>query len=366
MRVLVIGGGIGGLATAIALRQQGLETIVCERAGAMREVGAGITLWSNAIGVLRQLGVAEEIIATGAVLHRAEIRTSVGRVLSATDVDSLSAKIGEPCIMLHRAELLSILAAKVPDVRLGMECVAVSDGAAMFADGTRIEADVIVGADGIHSAVRKQLFPAVVPRYSGYTGWRGTVPIDGLPSDELHGTAIEWWGRGTRFGIVPIGAGRVYWFATANQPPGVQRAPLAELFGTWEAPVPAIVAKATQVLQNDIYDLAPSREWFRGRTVLLGDAIHATTPNMGQGAAQALESALSLSRALAEAPSVEAAFARYVRERQRRTRWITTQSWRIGSVATAANPIAVALRDAVVALTPRRVSDGQLLKAMGG
>jgi 2-polyprenyl-6-methoxyphenol hydroxylase-like FAD-dependent oxidoreductase len=360
MRVLVIGGGIGGLATTIALRQRGIETVVCERAGALREVGAGITLWSNAIRCLRELGVATEIIALGAKLHRAEIRTSAGRVLSATDVDPLAAKIGEPCVMLHRAELLAALASKVPDLKLGAECVAIDDEGARFADGHVERADVIVGADGIHSVVRKQLFPAVVPRYSGYTGWRGIVPFA-----DVDGVALEWWGRGRRFGIVPIGGGRVYWFATANQLAGVQHTRLRELFGDWQAPVPEIVGRMTAVLQNDIYDLPPTRAWSHGRTVLLGDAIHATTPNLGQGAAMALESALALARALEAERSVEAAFARYTAERQRRTAWITRQSWRIGQVGQVENRVGVAVRNAVVGMTPASVADRQLLRAMG-
>ncbi|HYO78411.1 MAG TPA: FAD-dependent monooxygenase, partial [Thermoanaerobaculia bacterium] len=284
MRITIIGGGIGGLTTAIAMRRAGHEVAVYERAAELREAGAGITLLPNAMRVLFDLGVGEAIASRGMHLQGAAIRSASGRVLGVTETASLERHFGAPTIALHRADLHAVLIEALPRdvIHLGAACtgvIAERDGAAVqFADGTSVQSDLVIGADGIHSAVRRHLFPSIQPRYSGYTGWRGVTRHAPIATSET-------WGRGARFGIVPIGHGRVYWFATQNAPAGTSRsaeetrAHLLDTFGEWHAPIRDLIASTPPdaILQNDIIDIAPFTTWNRHRVVLLGDAAHPTT-----------------------------------------------------------------------------------------
>ncbi len=237
--------------------------------------------------------------------------------------------------------------------------------AVTFANGASDIADLLVGADGIHSIVRRILFPDIQPRYSGYTAWRGIANGDAP-------TVFETWGSGTRFGIVPLQRERIYWFATQNTragaivPPEERRERLLAIFGAWHPPIPQLIADTPpeKILHNDIYDIAPFRTWSRGRALLLGDAAHPTTPNMGQGACMAIESANVLATELAKGDAVEAAIARYESQRMPRTARITNESWRIGRVAQMENPLALALRNFVVRVAPASVTESHFLRTI--
>jgi 2-polyprenyl-6-methoxyphenol hydroxylase-like FAD-dependent oxidoreductase len=366
----IVGGGIGGLCAAIALRQAGIEATVFERAPELHAVGAGITLWSNAIRALRTLGVADAVIAAGASVGHAAIKTASGAILSETDAERLARELGEPIVAIHRADLHAVLRKALPvdAVRLDHALTAIDGTTARFENGASVSADVVVGADGVSSVVRAQLFPERRLRYAGYTAWRGIVETT---EESALGTTSESWGRGARFGIVRVDRTRVYWFATANTPAGVTTTPeerqalLAERFAPWHAPIPALIraTPADAILHNDIWDLPPSATWGRGRVTLLGDAIHATTPNLGQGACMAIESAVVLARHLRGAADVEAALRAYERERQPRTAWITEASWTLGRVGQLENAAARALRDLAVRLTPAAVTEKTLRRA---
>ncbi|HEX8072099.1 MAG TPA: FAD-dependent monooxygenase [Pyrinomonadaceae bacterium] len=374
-RVAIVGGGIGGLCAAIALRRAGVETSVYEQAEKLREVGAGITLWPNAVGVLRRLGLAEGLIRRGARMRRAAILTSAGRVLAESRPEELERLTGEPTVALHRADLHALLLAALPEdfVRLGAKFVAAEETpegvTARFADGRAETADLLVGADGLNSAVRRQLFPAVQPRYSGYTSWRGIAPqCEGV----AEGFTSESLGRGSRFGIVPIGRGRVYWYATENvpagqaQPQGERKGHLLRRFEGWHEPVKRLieVTPDEHVLRNDIYDIEPMRSWHAGRVVLLGDAAHPTTPNMGQGACMAIESAFTLARSISEAVEVEGALGTYERARMKRTAWVTRQSRMAGRVGQVEGRVACAARDLLLAAAPKALMRRTLERAV--
>jgi 2-polyprenyl-6-methoxyphenol hydroxylase-like FAD-dependent oxidoreductase len=356
MRAAIIGGGIGGLTTAIALRQVGIDSVVFEQATEFRVAGAGLVLWPNAVHVLRSLGVGDDVISVGARITSGQIRQANGAALVSTDQRWLEDEMGAPTVAIHRADLHRVLAARLAtaSVRLGTSvdrveqhddaCVAVH-----LADGAIEHADVVIGADGIHSRVRRAIRPDIGLRYSGYVAWRGVV--DDFDTSALSGTS-ESWGRGERFGIVPIGPRRVYWFATANRSEGLRstedarRAELLRRFGHWHAPIRTLIERtpAAHILENDIHDIAPFRGWSDRRAVLLGDAAHPTTPNLGQGACMAIESA--------ENPAIEGAFAAYELSRSARTAWMTEQSRSIGAMGQWSHPLACRARNAFVQWTP--------------
>ncbi|MFW6091023.1 MAG: FAD-dependent monooxygenase [Actinomycetota bacterium] len=366
-RAVVVGGGIGGLAAAVALGNRGWAVEVLERTPEFSEVGAGLSLWPNALRALDALGVGEQVRSKALVEGEAGIRDSSGRWLSRTDTEELARRYG-PLVMVHRADLLDTLReALTPTVlRPGTEVsdVRPSGGAveAVHRDGVT-RGDLVVGADGVRSAVRRSLWPAAPqPRYAGYTAWRMIAE----PGRRLD-VGGETWGRGERFGIAPMADGRVYAFATAGAPAGHRGSDgeLAELrtrFGDWHDPIPALLdATAPEaVLRHDIVDLPPLQSYVAGRVALLGDAAHAMTPNMGQGACQALEDAVALASALDEHGTVPDALVAYDAARRPRTQWIARRSRQLGTVAQWRSAPAVAVRDTLMRLAP----NGLLLRSL--
>ena len=372
MRITIVGGGIGGLTTAIALRRRGHEVAVYERSAELREAGAGITLWPNAMRVLFDLGVGDAIASRGTHLARATMRTADGKTLGVTETAALERHFGAPAIALHRADLQAALVEALPGevLHLGAACSGVTVDRERpeihFLNAPNVESDLVIGADGIHSAVRRHLFPSIETRYSGYTGWRGVTRHSAT-------AVVETWGRGARFGLVPIGDGRVYWFATQNAPAGTSRsatenrAYLLEIYGQWHAPIRELIATtpADAILQNDIIDIAPFATWHRGRAVLLGDAAHPTTPNLGQGACMAIESAAVLAEELARR-DIDAAIAAYVQRRARRVARITTESWRIGRIGQLEGRFSTTIRNLVMRAMPQQLTERRLMQVIGG
>ncbi len=375
-KAIIMGGGIGGLCAAITLQQAGFGVKVYEKAKKFGEVGAGITLWSNALKVARALGLADAIIAAGSKVERSQIRVHDGAMLIAAGMGEMGEQYGEPVIAIHRADLHEILVAGLAPNTLSLHTNGVrfeqdeERVTVHFDDGQSDSASLLIGADGIHSTIRKQMFPDVALRYSGYTAWRGVVETE---NEAALGLTSETWGRGARFGIVRVDKKRVYWFATHNQPAGEKatgeqkKSKLLGIFKDWHQPIDHLLQStpAEIILQNDIYDIAPLASWSKGRVTLLGDAAHPTTPNMGQGACMAMESAYALTRALREESDHHAAFARYERERHERTAWITKTSWSIGQGGQIANPFLVALRNFAVKLAPAKALQKNLHRAAG-
>ncbi len=220
--------------------------------------------------------------------------------------------------------------------------------------GGETEADLLVGADGIRSAVRRSVWPdAPAPRYAGYTAWRVVAGAD--PG----GAGGETWGRGERVGFSPLLGGGTYLYAAAGVPagghsPDGELAEMRRRFGKWHDPIPALLA-ATEpeaVLRHDIYDLPPLRSFATDRVALVGDAAHAMTPDLGQGANQALEDAVTLAAVLDAHPTVAAGLAAYESERRPRAQMIARRSRRIGAVAQAGSAPGAALRDLLMRITP--------------
>jgi FAD-dependent urate hydroxylase len=374
-KALIIGAGIGGLAAAIALRQVGVEPVVFERSGKMREIGAGITLWANAVKALKRLGVYDAVRAAGVAEIGGEIRSWRGEKIFKIPTDQLRVRFGEANLAVHRADLQGALLAALPEgtVRLGAECVGfVQDGAGVFvrfADGREERGDTLIGADGINSSVRAQLFDRREPRYAGYSGWRGIAAAPGLiPGD----VGLNLWGRGSEFGLVGIGRGSFYWFLTKNVPEGATESSAGRkeevldlLRGWYEAARVAVRAtEESKILRNDIYDREPLERWGEGKATLLGDAAHPMTPNLGQGACQAIEDAVVLGRCLKDGGDVASSLRLYESHRVRRTSAIVKRSRFAGRVVQLENSLLCGLRDAVARRTSARTQLRQLEKVV--
>ena len=360
--------GIGGLCTAISLQNYGIAVEVYEQAPEPRAAGAGLTLWANAIRALRQMG-ADKAIATayredkGNAIHRWN-----GEVLSAIDAHILESQYGSVTIAVHRVDFMHALTAQVGDVihygkRLTQYTQDANSITASFEDGTQTSGDILIGADGIHSIVRQQMFPDAYPMFRGYAAWRAVLPFAHSRVNQMWG---ETWGRGARFGIVPLSDERVYWFAPVNRPQNSpfddHKAALMEVYGNWHNPIPAIIDETPDdaLLYNDIEDLDPLSTWIDGRAVLLGDAAHAMTPNMGQGACQAIEDAVALAEALRQYQHFEVAFDAYERKRLSHTRKVVMRSRKIGQMGQLSNPVLVKLRDTITRATPSSIALRQL------
>lgn len=372
-RALLAGGGIGGLTAALALRRAGFEVRVLERAAALQAVGAGLTVQPNAVLALRTLDarLADAVVAAGHVPPALRVLDPAGRPISEVDATALYREVGAPGVALHRARLHELLlqalgsghvetGAEVAGFELRGDRVAVR-----LSNGAELDADVVVGADGLRSTLRGQLLHDGPPRYAGYTSWRGVAEgLDGLDTTET-------WGPGCRFGVVPIGARRVYWFATANAPAGETEsavdtpARLDRLFGRWHAPIPELLAATPDgaILRTDIADRAPARVWGQGRFTLLGDAAHPMTPNLGQGACQAIEDAVVLGRCLAAREGgLEAALRRHERLRQPRSAAVTVAARRLGALGQLENTLLRGLRDTLLRAAPQPAQERQVAR----
>jgi 2-polyprenyl-6-methoxyphenol hydroxylase-like FAD-dependent oxidoreductase len=381
-KVMVAGAGIGGLTAAIALRRVGFDVTVFERAAELREVGAGLLLAANAQKSLRKLGLAEVVSRLGTPASAGEIRSWRGEVLASIPAAELEKKVGAPSAAVHRADLQALLVREVGEgtLRLGAEVESFEQdesGVRTFlAGGEEERADILVGADGLRSKTRAALLGPEKPRYAGYTAWRAVVES----GEELvpWGTGFEAWGRGARFGCAHIGKGQVYWFATANAPeggedgqPGSAGAPkttLLRLLGTWHPPIGKLIEATDEgaILRTDIYDREPLGErWGERRVTLLGDAAHPMTPNLGQGACQAVEDAVVLARSLHEGGATADALRRYERLRSDRAAMVVRRSRRVGRVGQLENPLLCRLRDRALAMIPPKAYLRQLEEVVG-
>lgn len=368
MRIIVIGAGIGGLAAAAGLSQTGHDVTIVERAPDLSPVGAGISIFANGYRALDVIGIGDRLRVPHDPTAATGQRTPSGRLVARIPTDP-AIELG----VIHRAELHEQLreAAGKAELRLGTEAVRVAGTTVVMrstgseAAETTLEADLVVAADGINSRVRASLPGDPGLRYSGYSSWRG---VTDTPFD-LEGVLGETWGFRERFGYLPIRDGRVYWFGVASMPPGSrfedEAAEVRRRFALWHRPIPQLLAATAPqaVIRHDISDLArPLPTFVHGRIVLLGDAAHAMTPNLGQGGGQSLEDAATLTVLLEDVgplPRDEArltrALAEYDRLRRPRTQTMAKQARRLGAFAHVGWRPGALLRDAVFTVLPGSV-----------
>ncbi|HWD77759.1 MAG TPA: FAD-dependent monooxygenase, partial [Kribbella sp.] len=310
------------------------------------EVGAGISVWPSAVAVLEELGVTG-VEKSSVQSEPAGMRTPDGRwVVSAPQLGV------ELPVMIHRAQLHDLITAEfgpAVTVRTGYHVRTVTQDTDSVTVNDELRADLLVAADGIRSVVRGTLYPQYAgPRYSGFTAYRGIADVD------LDDGGGETWGRGQLFGFARLIDGRFYWYGTANQPAGTTSEPT--VFESWHDPIPRLIAASEKILQNDIHDLTtPLMPFAQGRIVLLGDAAHAMTPNLGRGACSAIEDAGALGRHLRDG-DLHKALAAYDAERRPATTKLVKRSRALGRLAQTENPVTCTLRDGAFAL------GGKLLK----
>ena len=369
-KISIIGGGIGGLCAAIALQKKGFEAHVYEKVPQVKGIGAGITLSINAVRALQKLELDKALLEDGQALQQMRILDETGKRIAETDLNPVAQRYGTTNFSIHRAVLHEKLLAHLQPGTLhcGKAFASLSQDSekvqVRFEDGTTAEGDVLLAFDGIHSAVRKQLLPTAQIRYSGYTCWRAVIDYTPEAGTRL---ASETWGRGKRFGIVPVGRGKLYWFATANarendtEMKNIDARTLREYFSDFHQPVGEILdlTRDDQIIWNDIIDLKPIRQYTFGRVALAGDAAHATTPNMGQGAGMAIEDAVVLSRLLSE-HQPDYGLKLYEQLRMKRTHNIVKSSYQLGSVAQWENAWLRKVRNAAFRKIPVSVQEKQM------
>jgi len=342
MRIAIAGGGIGGLTVALALREFNFDAEIYEQAPALLDVGAAIALWPNALRVLERLGLADAIHAHGGEINEISWLDSHGFTINRVSIPSSTA--------LHRADLQSTLLHALPSHLIQLDHSLVSlvqhsdKVVAQFANGHAIEADFMIGADGIHSDVRAQLLGDGEPLYHGYTVWRGISAA--TPASIPPATALEIHGRGKRFGIGPVGSGRIGWWAASNSTMHQHQAEHAQhellrLFEDWYSPVVQLIEETPphRILTTAAFDREPTRMWGAKRVTLLGDAIHPTTPNLGQGGCLAMEDAMVLARCFEKYGTTEEALRKYEGCRYKRTAAITKYSRTYGTIGQSTIPV---------------------------
>lgn len=370
--ITIIGGGIAGLATAIALKNIGINAMVFEAAPEIKEVGAGLGLGANAIKAFQILGIGEEVINAGRFLPSFTLYNKKGRAITTTDSVSVSKKYGLDNFTIHRAQLHQLLLSKIDPARIQtnkkVKHITQNKNNCIihFTDGTTYVTDYIIVADGIHSPVRKQLLPGSKIRYAGYTCWRAVIDNTELQLNECS----ETWGSNGRFGIVPLAHNKIYWFACINAPANNNKMKqykiddLLHQFKDYHHDIVTVLqeTKNEHLIWSDIIDLEPINQYAFDNIVLIGDAAHATTPNLGQGACQAIEDAVILADEIKKNNDITIAFRQFEKRRLKRTHLIINTSYQIGKMSQLENKILIGIRDFVFSNTPQNVKDRQFKK----
>lgn len=373
---IIIGAGIGGVTTAIALAQKGIEVSIYEQAEQLGEVGAGLWVAPNGLKVLDKIGMAQSIIDAGHTLETITLADLKLKPISVINGSEVFQRHGFKTVAIHRATLHNVLVSKLNEnfIHLGKKLKSITQtkesATAHFEDGTTETADFIICADGIKSVGRKLIQPELNLRYSGQTCWRFVTnyQFDSSEADKMY----EIWSnkKGLRVGYSKINAKQAYVFITNLEKAGGQdnlaslKEKLLELCSEFPDPVPALInsAEASKIIRGDLFDFAPIDKWVSGRVALLGDAAHATTPNLGQGACQAIEDAYELALQIAHnINNIQKALINYQNNRIAKAKYITNTSWSFAKI-TNTSGILKYLIIAILRLTPKSVSQNQLNK----
>jgi len=365
-RIAIIGAGIGGLTAALAFKQKGFNVIVYESAAEIKPVGAGIGIANNAMQIFEKLGIHKKIENAGVKVSAMSITDYKLRSLSVIDLKEFEVKYGVCNVSIHRAVLQNILAEEIgfENIKLSKRLLKIEQDEKVqlsFEDGSIETADVVIAADGIKSVVRNQLFNPSQIRDTNQICWRGVSKV--LLPKEYNNKAVETWGKGKRFGFVQINEQDTYWYAVVNESLINQyEDSLQDLFKYFHIDVLNIITNTSDdtVIKNRIIDLKPIHKWFNKKVCLLGDAAHATTPNLGQGACQAIEDAYLLAELYQEDKTIENVFKEFQKLRIKKAHSIVKSSWRIGKIAHLENGLAVYFRNLLMRCIPTSANSKQL------
>jgi salicylate hydroxylase len=340
-RVLIAGGGIGGLTAALALLRMGCDVQVCEQAAQLKEVGAGLQLAANGTRALYALGIGDELKALSCEAESKEIRIwNSGERWKLHDLGKVSIeRYGFPYLTVYRPDLLGVLERAVrrekrDAIRLGAKCVGfeqtVESVTLRLEDGKGVEADALIGADGVHSRIRHGLFGPDKPEFTGIVAWRGIVAMDALPGHMVRMVGTNWVGPGGHVVHYPLRAGKVMNFVGAQERADWRveswsargtNAELAADFAGWHDDVHALICNIPVPYKWALMVRPPMERWTVGRVTLLGDACHSMVPFLAQGANMAIEDGYVLARALTESHAdVPTKLLSYERARRERTR----------------------------------------------
>lgn len=336
--ISIIGAGIGGLTLGNILKQHQYDFTIYEAAPEIKPVGAGIMMAVNAMQVFDQLGLKEKIENAGNKVHRIVIANESLQPISKTEILELEAQYNSCNVAIHRAELQRILAenlsADAIQLNHSLQKIEKRENYILdFENGNHIESQIIFGADGIKSPIRNQILKTGTIRNSGQKCWRGLLDFD-LP-EKHHQEAFEIWGKGKRFGFVKISDKKVYWYACVNEKSFGRSIEIAEIFNDFDPLVLQLIeATASEnIICNTISDLAPIPQWYSENLCLIGDAAHATTPNMGQGACQAIEDAYIIGKLLENSQDFNTIFKTFQSIRRKKVDYIVNTSRTIGKVS---------------------------------
>jgi len=371
-----VGGGIGGLTAGIALRAKGIDVEIYEAAEQERSTGTALGLASNATKVLRTLGIGLAAGACGQLLECFELRTVDGKLIRSLPVRAITTALGDPMVSIHRNDVMRTLRKAVGDlsVRYGVAVVDFEIGdtgvSVTCADGRRMCADVLIGADGIRSVVRTKLFGEFQPTDYGYVCWLATAPFS--HPRMVRGYCGHYLGRGQRFGLIDIGGGMAYWWGTKNMPVAHARdwrGSKAEILAAFDGWAPEVVAAIERTPAHSIVSV-PAQDrpflgrWGSGPVSLLGDAAHPMLTSLGQGASSAVEDGYVLAEALATVSNPVAALRRYEDIRHDRARLLVRNSRRLSRLEQVENPVVRAVRNLGFRCAPTRLVKRQSIRLM--
>jgi 2-polyprenyl-6-methoxyphenol hydroxylase-like FAD-dependent oxidoreductase len=357
-KALIIGAGIGGLTAALALRNAGVDAVVFEQAARLEDVqsGGGLLVWNNGMRALREIDLHERAEAAAAVLDVTTFNSYRGDLLATWPIERVARDLGVPTVGVVRGDLHKVLAGALGDeaIRVGARYegfTADGDGGVVvrFSDGREEQGDILVGADGVRSAVRTDLLGRRDLRPPGYWGIQAVVAFEHPLARP--GTFATYWGPGSRFAYHHVGGGRLYWFAVEDgegeESPAERIRIVRERLQSWPEPVPSIIAASEdgEIAVMDIVDANPVKRWGAGPATLLGDAAHPILPNLGQGTSQALEDAIVLGRALHGDPDLVQALRSYEDRRAPRTAGLVRFSRNLGRLGRLKSRPAVAFRE---------------------
>ena len=334
----IIGAGIGGLTLGNVLQQHRYDFTIYESASEIKPVGAGIMMAVNAMQVFDKLGLKEKIENAGNKIHRITLSNETMKPFSKTEILELEKQYNSCNVAIHRAELQRILAENLDQTSIqlnhSLQKVERKENYVLtFENGNQLESHIVFGADGIKSPIRNQILKTGSIRNSGQKCWRGLVDFE-LP-EQYHHEAFEMWGKGKRFGFVKISDKKVYWYACINEKSFSRYAQISEIFKDYDAlALNLIEATANEnIICNNISDLTPIPKWYTENLCLIGDAAHATTPNMGQGACQAIEDAYVIGRLLEKSRDFNGVFEDFQKIRRKKVDYIVNTSRTIGKIS---------------------------------